>query len=338
MNDCASGTAELLGRLLAAGRLFALVWPLAFIFGGPALAQAPGRPPAALKVVVTSKPVHALVAGVMQGIAVPDLLVDGTASPHTYAMKPSDAQKVHQADVVFRVSEALEPFTAKLMQALPASVRRVTLAEAPGVQRLPRRAGGAFDERGGDHAGHAHGPTGVEPGDGYDPHVWLDPANARAMTAAIAAVLAERMPSAGDRFNTNAKRIDARLGQLSAEIARDLAPVAKRPFIVFHDATQYFEQRFGLAAAGSITVSPETQPSARQLSNLRAKVGALTAVCVFMEPHLPQRLAASVTEGTSARLALLDPEGTTLPAGPDLYEQLLRKLAGDVKTCLMPPD
>ena len=301
-----------------------------------AAAQATPATVTALKVVATSKPIHALVAQVMAGIASPGLLVDGTASPHTYAMKPSDAHKVHQADVFFRVSEALEPFTAKLMQALPASLVRVTLADATGVQRLARRDGGTFDDGGDDHHGHNHGSGEANPGHGYDPHVWLDPANAKAMATAIAATLSQRWPDKADQFEANASSLDARLDQLSAEIARDLAPVAGRPFVVFHDATQYFERRFGLTAVGSITVTPDAQPSARRLTDLRARVRSLAAVCVFMEPHLPQRLAASVIEGTPARTGLVDPEGTALAAGPELYFKLMRKLSTDIKTCLNP--
>src|SRR5918999_1123523 len=150
---------------------------------------------AELQVVVTSKPIHALVASVMSGAGTPALLVDGPASPHTYSMKPSDAQKVHQADVFFRMSEGLEPFTAKLVKSLPSTVRVTTLEDAPGLTLLERRSGGAFQAQGhggakghggkkshgsekGDEHEHTH-EHGAESGR-HDPHMWLDPGNAKA--------------------------------------------------------------------------------------------------------------------------------------------------------------
>lgn len=292
---------------------------------------------AEVNVVVTSKPVHAIVASVMQGAGTPSLLVDGTASPHTYAMKPSDAQKVNKADVFFRVSEALEPFTEKLVKSLPKSVRTVSLAEAAGVSRLPRRVGGTFErhvDAGKGHAGHSHAkkPTAED----TDPHVWLDPANAKAIALAVAHVLAEKSPADAAQFKANAEAFGSRADALAADLERELKPVAGTAFVVFHDALQYFERRFGLNAAGSITTSPDVQPSAKRLTDLRRKVQSLAAVCVFSEPQFQQKIVGSVIEGTRARTGMLDPEGSTLEAGAGLYERLLRKLGADMKTCLSP--
>ncbi len=285
------------------------------------------------RVVVTSKPIHALVAEVMKGVGEPELLVDGNASPHTYAMRPSDAQRVNRAEVFFRISEGLEPFTAKIVRALPRSVKVATLAEALGVKRLPRRAGGTFEARKHSHA-HDHSPRGKA---AYDAHVWLDPDNAKAMTAAIAAVLAERAPAHAARFRANADALSARLDKLAAKLTSDLAPVAGRPFIVLHDAYQYFEHRFGLNAVGSILVDPDEQPSAKRISDLRKKVASLGAVCVFAEPGHHPRTISSVTEGTRSRTAVLDPEGTALTPGPNLYFELMTGLATAMKDCLAAP-
>ena len=293
---------------------------------------------AGLDVVVTSKPVHALVARVMQGVGEPALLVDGTASPHTFAMRPSDAQKVNRANVFFRVSERLEPFTARLIKSLPKSVGVVTLAQAPGIKLLQRRSGGPFET---DAHGHgtgkktpAHKDHAQGAGEDYDAHIWLDPDNAKAIVAAVAAVLAKRAPEYTTRLETNAAALTRRIDALAASIAADLAPVRGRPFVVLHDAYQYFEQRFGLTAIGSIAVSPDEQPSAKRITDLRRKVTALPAVCVFAEPHHQPRVVTSVTEGTSARTAVLDPEGTALAAGPELYFELMRRLSDAMRACL----
>ncbi len=298
---------------------------------------------AELKVTATIKPVHALVAQVMEGVGTPALLVQGAASPHTYALKPSDARALHHADVFFRVSETVEPFTRKIVAALPNTVRTVTLAEAPGIELLDVRTGETFEkhdhaheaEPDHDHGDHDHGHDDDDHTHGTrDGHVWLDPENARKMVAEIARVLSEASPADADTFKANAARTDAELVALQAEIARDLAPVKDKPFVVFHDAFQYFEHRFGLEAVGSITVSPDAQPSAKRLTEIRRKLATLSASCVFSEPQFQARLVDAVTEGMSARAGTLDPEGARIEPGPGAYAALLRNLAGGLRTCL----
>jgi zinc transport system substrate-binding protein len=263
-------------------------------------------------------------------------------------MKPSDAAALGHSDVFFRVSEATEPFTAKLVEALPERVRVVTLADAPGVTRLDVRTGGTFEAR--DHEGTLDAADGrdalghhpsvldakpIRPAKGSrDGHVWLDPANARHMVAEIARVLAEVSPEDAEALNNNAERVIAGIVELEREIARVLEPVRGQPFIVFHDAYQYFERRFGVPAAGSITVSPQVQPSAKRLSEIRSKIGGLGVTCVFGEPQLRPDLVAAVTEGTAARSGTLDPEGTALAPGPESYATLLRNLAAGLTNCL----
>lgn len=300
----------------------------------PAAAQDVGS-----RVVVTSKPVHALVAEVMQGVGTPALLVEGTASPHTYSMRPSDAKKVSSAKVFIRVSEALEPFTGRLVRSLPKSVSVLTLAQIEGVRLLERREGGPFEPHShahgaGKHKGHSHTHAAHKTGSDYDAHIWLDPDNAKAIAVGVAATLARHDPANAARFEANAKGLVRRIDALTASIAADLAQVSSKPFIVLHDAYQYFERRFGLTAIGSIVISPEEQPSARRITDLRRKVAALSAVCVFAEPNHQPKVVTSVVEGTRARTAVLDPEGATLEPGPDLYFELMRRLASTMRECL----
>jgi zinc transport system substrate-binding protein len=281
----------------------------------------------------------------MEGVGTPALLVSGAASPHSYAMKPSDVRALYGADVFFRVSEAVEPFTRKIISSLPESVRVVTLAEAPGIELLDVRAGNTFEahahERHDDHS--AKGLTEHHDDDhdahsraSRDGHVWLDPENARKMIAEIARVLSEASPSDAETFKANAARADAAIVALQVEIARDLEPVKGKPYVVFHDAYQYFERRFGLSAVGSITVSPDAQPSAKRLTEIRKKLTTLAASCVFSEPQFQPKLVAAVTEGTSARAGTLDPEGARVEPGPAAYDTLLRNLAAGLRSCLSP--
>lgn len=291
-----------------------------------------------LRVVATIKPVHSLVAAVMAGVGAPVLLVEGQASPHSFALKPSGARAVAGADIVFRVSETVEPFTHKIAEGLSGSAALVTLAEAPGVDHLPRRLGAAFEphaHHGGEPHEHAHEAKHGTDDTGDDGHVWLDPVNAKAMADAIAAVLAARDPEHAAAYKANAEALNSRIDALAGDIAAEMSPVHDKPFIVFHDAAQYFERRFGLAAVGSVSVSPEVAPGARRLTQVRERIAQLGARCVLADPQSSPRLVAAVTEGSGARTGVLDAEGALVePPGPDLYFVMMRRLAAAMKACL----
>ena len=288
----------------------------------PALADAP-------KVVASIKPVHSLVAAVMEGVAEPALIVRGAASPHTYAMKPSDARALAAADLVFWVGPELEGFLAKPLEANARKAQAVELLEAPGIALLDAREGGAWDAHG---HGHAHGHKNAH--EEVNTHIWLDPGNARAMVAAIAEALSAKDPANAAAYKVNADRTVRSIDALDAELKAALAPVAGKPFVVFHDAYQYFEKRFGLAVAGSVTVSPEIAPGADRIKAIRDRLRTLGAACVFSEPQFDPRVIDVLVEGTSAKHGVLDPEGATLEEGPGLYRQLIGNLATSLVDCL----
>jgi zinc transport system substrate-binding protein len=307
-----------------------------------ALSLASTAPRAAeLKVVVTIKPLHALVTQVMSGVGVPELLVKGAASPHSYALKPSEARVLNNADLFFRMSETVESFTAKVVKSLPKRVEVVTLQDAPGMKLLAQRTGATFEphSHGKDKAhghGHSHSHDKPKKGDAIDGHAWLDPDNAKAMVDRIQQALGAKYPDHAAAFKTNAAALAAKLDALAAELDRDLKPIADKPYIVFHDAFQYLERRFGLNVVGSISINPEVPPSAKRLTELRRKIQSLSAVCVFAEPAFDRRLVDNLIEGTSARTGMLDAEGGSLDPGPDLLFALMRKLASALKGCLAP--
>jgi zinc transport system substrate-binding protein len=277
------------------------------------------------RVVVTSKPAHSIVAAVMEGVGSPRVLIEGSQSAHTYAMKPSDARALTGADVFIRVSEELEPFTAKLLAVLPRSVLVVTLRDAPGLQLLESRRGTAF-------ASHAHDDS-VSHGS-YDPHIWLDPENAKAMARHVAAALATRMPAHAAQLATNAERLSGRIDALHRELETTLRPLSGRPILVFHDAYQYLERRYGLRILGSLMVAPNVHGGARRVADLRAKVAQSGATCVFAEPHFEPKAATAVVEGLPAKFGTLDPEAALLSPGPQLYFSLMRGLADSLRRCL----
>ncbi|TXI05743.1 MAG: zinc ABC transporter substrate-binding protein ZnuA [Rhizobium sp.] len=289
------------------------------------------------KVVVSIKPIHSLVAAVMQGVGTPDLIVDGAASPHTYAFKPSNARALQQAQVVFWVGPGMEAFLQKPLTALGGNATVVELDDAPGITKLKFREGGAFEphDDGDEHEetdahGHDHDHDHGE----FDTHLWLDPHNAKAMVAEITTSLVAADPANALTYETNQKALNDKLDALDAEIASTVAPVKDKPFIVFHDAYQYFEHRYGVRVSGSITVSPETIPGAQRVSEIHSKVADLGATCVFAEPQFEPKLVNVVLEGTSAKSGVLDPEAATLPQGPDLYFDLMRGIASSLKACL----
>jgi zinc transport system substrate-binding protein len=306
----------------------------AFLFAGSL--QAADAP-----VVVTSiKPVHSLVSAIMQGVGKPELIVDGAASPHTYNLKPSNARALQEAKVVFWVGPGLEAFLEKPLESLGSDAIVARLDNAPGLVKLPFREGGAFeahddgDEHDHDHAADDHGHGDHDDHHGFDTHLWLDPMNAKAMAAEITTTLVAADPANALTYEANAKALDEKLDALDEEIAATVSPVKDKPFIVFHDAYQYFEHRYHIRVAGSITVSPETIPGAERVSEIHRKVGDLGATCVFAEPQFEPRLVDVVIEGTKAKSGVLDPEAATLPAGPDLYFTLMRGIAGSMRNCL----
>ncbi len=309
----------------------------ALVLAAPPLAAASAEVP---RVVTTIKPVHSLTAAVMGEQGRPRLLVDGAQSPHTYDMPPSDAYALERADVVVWVGPALEAFLQRPLASLAKNARHVRLQDAPGVKLLRTRVSGTWASAhagrahgGADHAGDGHAESAIPP-DRIDPHIWLDPANARAMVTAIADALAEADPAHADRYRANAAATRERIAALAADIEERLAPVREVPFVVFHDAYHYFERAFGLNAVGAIALNPQRQPSARRLHAIRTQIRELDARCVFREPQFAPDLVATVLEGTSAREGVLDPLGAELDAGPEAYPTLLRRLAASLRDCL----
>ena len=298
-----------------------------------------------VKVIASIKPVHSLVSAVMEGVGSPDLLVEGAGSPHTYSLKPSQAKKLQDADLVFWMSHDLEAFLENAIENIATNARAVSLMESHGLLTLNFREGGAFDahdhddhgerdEHGHDehkHDEHGHDEHGH---DETDPHVWLDPVNAKAMVHEIEEALAAADTANASAYEANAKALMSELDGLVVEITTELEPVRGRGYVVFHDAYQYFEKRFGVSAVGSITISPEVLPGAERVSELQAKVRSLEATCVFSEPQFQPKLVKTITENTNAGSGVLDPLGAAIDDGPDLYFTLIRNMAKSLKDCL----
>ena len=289
-----------------------------------------------LEVLASIKPIHSLVAGVMNGDLAPHLIVEGSTSPHTYSLRPSDARALGRADVIFWVGHNLESFLEKSIESLRGDATVIALMEAPGVHALSYRAGTTFEAH--DHATDNHAGGEREHEEAIDPHIWLDPVNAQALVRAITHALITADPEHAPLYAGNAQSLHERIEALSAEIENILAPVRTRPFFVFHDAYHYMAQRYGLAAGGSITLNPDVSPGAGRVRDIRDRIRTLGATCVFSEPQFSPKLVNVVTADTSARTGVLDPLGTALPAGPDLYFNLMRNMATAMRDCLSPAE
>ncbi len=297
---------------------------------------------AAPRVVTSIPPIASLVDAVMEGVGTAAVLVPSGASLHSYALKPTDAAALQGADAVFWVGPALETFLGKPIQALGGKATVVTLMSAPGVTLLSGREGGVWEDRA-DHQEHdaeEHDHEAGEHGDreGHDHesdgHIFLDPMNAKAIVSAVLDTLRKIDPANAPTYARNAADHAVRIDALDAELVTTLAPVKSKPFIVFHDGYQYFERRYGLAAAGSITVSPDRPPGAGRVAEIKKKIADLGAVCVFAEPQFEPKLITTLIDGTKAGTGTLDPEGASLPAGLELYFALMRALGRNLSACL----
>lgn len=293
-------------------------------------------------VVVSIKPLHSLVASVMAGIGEPELVVSGAFSPHTYSLRPSQAIALQRAEVIFWIGRELEAFLEGPIETIASQARSVELIDADGLTTLAFRQGGVFETIDPDHEDGGHGDEHAQDEhahddhahDGVDSHIWLDPANARAIVRRIAEVLAEIDPDNAARYEANAAALLDRLQALETDTAAMLQTVQDRPFIVFHDGYQYFERRFGLKATGSITVNPELAPGADRIRTLRERIEAAEVTCVFAEPQFDPKLVAVITEGTGAKASVIDPLGAEIEDGPELYFDLISGMAAAFRDCL----
>ena len=315
-----------------------------------------------IDVVTSIKPVHSLVSGVMAGVSTPSVIIEGAGSPHTYSLKPSQAKQLQDANLVFWMGDEIETFLVGPIENIAQSATTIKLIDSHDLKKIKFREGGMFDDHGhddhddhddhdhekhskkehddhDDHDHEKHSKKGHDDHDDhdhgeFDPHVWLDPVNAKALVHKIEEALVKADPEHASIYEANAHKMMDQLDSLVTELRDQLEPVHDKGFIVFHDAYQYFEQRFDVAAIGSITVSPEVMPGAERLSELREKISDLSATCVFSEPQFEPKLVETLVDGTGARTGVLDPLGATLVKGPDLYFQLLRNMASSLKKCL----
>lgn len=300
-----------------------------------ALLMSPAAASAAVpSVAVDIPPVYSLVDRVMGDLGTPALLIQQGASPHRYAMRPSEAEALENADAVFWIGEDLTPWLTHSMDTLGDDALSVELMDLPETQTLEYRQGATFEAHHHGHGGHDHDHQHDHAHDGLNPHVWLDPENAQVWLGVIADSLAQLDPAHASTYRNNARLGKDELNTLTTALQQQLANASVANFIVFHDAYQYFEHRFDVHAAGAISLGDARKPSPSRIEALHTLVETHDIDCVFSEPQYNPELVKSVFGDTDVNTSIVvDPLGTDLTLGDDLYPQLMHKLADAVSQC-----
>ena len=309
-----------------------------------------------VKVVTSIKPIHSLAAYVMDGVGKPNVIVDGYNSPHGFSLKPSHAKMIENADLIIWVGEDLEAFLEKPLDSIAKKAKKVELMDLKGIKKLKFREKNIFeghddhgddehakkeddhddhedeehakkeeghDEHGHDEHGHAHGE--------YDPHIWLDPLNAKVIVKKITNQLVKIDSSNSAAYKANSKKLLKDLDTLTKSIKKDLNKNAS--FVVFHDAYQYFEKRFGLSVVGALTVNPDVMPGAEQLSEIREVIGEKKVKCIFSEPQFNPAIIKSIASDTGVKTGVLDPLGATINKSKNMYFNLIEDMSNALKDC-----
>ncbi|WIE50743.1 zinc ABC transporter substrate-binding protein [Pseudomonas sp. GM17] len=281
---------------------------------------------AEVRVLTSIKPLQLIAAAVQDGIAVPEVLLPPGASPHNYALRPSDVRKVQSVDLLYWIGPDMESFLPRVLKGrtLPA----LAVQDLPGLKLRHFAEDNHSHAEEADEHDHDHRPGSL------DAHLWLSPVNARVIADRMALDLSAADPANAARYQSNAKAFDQRLDALDARLKARLAPISGKPYFVFHEAFDYFEDAYGLKHAGVFSVAAEVQPGAQHVAAMRARLQQVGKTCVFSEPPLRPRLAETLVAGLPVKLAELDALGGYTPATARGYEQVLEKLGNDLAGCL----
>ncbi len=301
-------------------RLFRLFVAFAFSLFAIGSAQADVR------VLTSIKPLQLIAAAVQDGVAIPEVLLPPGASPHNYALRPSDVRKVQSVDLLYWIGPDMEGFLPRVLKGR--SLPSVAVQDLPGMKLRHFAEDSHSHAEEADEHDHDHRPGTL------DAHLWLSPVNARVIATRMAADLSAADPANAARYQDNLKAFSERLDALDTRLKARLAGIAGKPYFVFHEAFDYFEDAYGLKHTGVFSVAAEVQPGAQHVAAMRARLQQVGKTCVFSEPPLRPRLAETLVAGLPVKLAELDALGGYTPASATGYEQVLEKLGNDLAGCL----
>jgi len=309
----------LFNRILGLGLVCLLANPVAF---------------ATTKVAVTLKPIHSLVAAVMEGVSVPELLLPDGASPHTFQLKPSTLKTLNEADLIVWVGPSLEMFMTKPLSSLSPRYGFIEIQSLDNLVKLPLREGREW-QHGAHEDPHEHAHDHGAHGD-VDPHLWLSNANAQTIVKVTAERLSKADPQHAKQYQANAQKTLAQLRALKKNLAALLASVQSEPFLVYHDGYQYFEKEFALKAVGTMVINPHVPLSANGLTQVKELIKTRGVKCIFKETEFSERIIEKSLGNLPVQIKELDPLGVRIPKGPHHYEQTLLELGKTMHDCLEP--
>ena len=288
-------------------------------------------------VITTIQPINALVNAVIGNTGGSTSLIPSEVSPHEFKLKPSDVKSLQDGNIIFYISSHLESSITKVFKNLPKNIKIVNLMEETGVNHLAIRDNEEWErhDHHDDHDKHAKKDDHHDDHEKEDDvHIWLDPDNAIKIIQKVNKELSLLFPENSQIYNKNATDIINKITELKREIKEELLSIKDKPYIVFHDAYQYFEKVFGLNAVGSIALEDDVATSPKQISYIRNKIIKSNVSCVFQEPQFDSKLVKTVVEGTDAKIGTLDPLGVDIANKKDFYLQLLRNMSKSLKECL----
>jgi len=283
---------------------------------------------AEVKVVATIKPIHSLVAGVMDGLGSPSLIVDGSNSPHNFSLKPSHAKMIEDAEIIFWVGEDLETFMIKSLESIANNATKVSFMDLDNITKLKFKEENileveGYDDDHDDHDDHADGE--------FDAHIWLDPKNAIEIVNEIAKTLSLKDPNNKNVYYSNAEKLNHSLNELIKKINLSINKDAR--FIVFHDAYQYFEKRFDVSSAGALILNEEALPSAKKVSEIHKIIKKQNINCIISEPQFNPNIIKSIAQDSSILTGSFDPLGSSFDTNKNLYFEMILSLSNSLKDC-----
>jgi len=296
-----------------------------------------------LKVVTSIKPIHSLASYIMDGVGSPGLIVDGYNSPHSFQLKPSHAKMLEQADIIFWIGEDLENFLEKPLATIAKKAEKIELLEIKGIKKLKFRERNIFEEHEGhddhghdakkeEHDDHGHDAKKEEHDDHddhghgeYDPHIWLDPINAKVILNEITEHLIENDSKNAATYKSNLAKAISEIDKLIIDVITETN--TDLSYVVFHDAYQYYENRFNVNILGAMTVNPDVMPGAEQIHEIHEVIEHDNVSCILSEPQFNPDIIKSIAKDTSVKTGVLDPLGANLKPGKDLYFDLIRNMS-----------
>ena len=308
-----------------------------------------------IKVVTTIKPLHSLISRIMETRGEPQLIIEGTNNPHTFVFKPSHAKMIEEADIVFWIGEDLEAFMEKPLNSLAKDTKKIGFMDSESIEKIEFREKNIFDDHDGheeEHEGHEDEHEGHEDDDHghkdddhdddhkdahahahgeFDPHIWLDPENAKEMVKIIRDELIKIDPEGQRQYSVNTAgatlELDNLINSIEKELSKDIS------YIVFHDAYQYFENRFGVIPAGALTLNPDVLPGAKQIADIQDVINDKGIKCIFSEPQYNPKIIETLGNDMNVSTGVMDPLGAFIDAGPTMYVELINGIANSIKEC-----